>query len=185
LNWRSHTVGFVSSLLLAGCAGHGGGGDIQGFEGPDWQNPIEGKRVASVKAAENAVAFQVYEPKNLGTPSQIFVSDPEVPLSDRQVDFLYETAQYGLVSVGEGPADPPASEWEKFIKSVVARNDDPTTHGSAEIVPLDYGSDALITTTEDKSRSDICWLDSAGTIEFCILGPTLSRDEVVTIANSI
>jgi hypothetical protein len=61
----------------------------------------------------------------------------------------------------------------------------PNAHGSAEIVALDNGANALITSTEDKSRSDICWLDEAGTVEFCVLGPTLARDDVVTIANSI
>jgi len=167
------------AIALAACTEQ----TLEGGVEPNWENPIEGEVADSVQAADSAVPFKVYEPKNLGTPSKILVSKEEVPEKDRQVDFLFDTQQYGLVSVGEGPALPPASEWEEFIKSAVA--DSETSHGSAEIVTLDNGARALVTTTEDKERSDICWLDSSGTIEFCVLGPRLTRDDAVKIANSI
>jgi hypothetical protein len=171
----------LSALGTAAC-GASSGGDVVETE---WNNPIDGRVAASVRNAIDAVPFRVHVPRGLGSPAKILVSPAEIPAGERQVAFLYETDRYGLVSVGEGPAVPPASEWEDFIKSAVADNDESTTHGSAEIVTLDGGASALVTTNEEGTHSDICWLDSSGTTEFCVLGPDLQRDDVVEIANTI
>jgi hypothetical protein len=168
----------ATALVSAACASSTG--DV--IE-PDWNNPIEGEVVASVQAAEASVPFEFHVPKGLAHPSKILVSSSDVPKDERQVAFFFETDRYGLVSVGEGPAVPPASEWEEFIQSAVDSNG--TSHGSAEIVTLENGTRALVTTSEDEAHSDICWVDRSGTIEFCVLGPRLTRDDVVEIANSV
>ena len=169
----------VITSILAAC-GRSSGGDL--IE-PDWNNPIEGEVVTSVQAAEASVPFEVHVPLGLGQPSKILVSSSEVPKDERQVAFLFQTDRYGLVSIAEGPAVPPASEWEEFIQGAVDSNG--TSHGSAEIVTLHSGARALVTTSEDGAHSDICWLDASGTIEFCVKGPETSRNDVVEIANSV
>lgn len=55
----------------------------------------------------------------------------------------------------------------------MAMNDDPMTHGTAALIPIRNRNDALTTTSEGGSLSDLRWLQD-GTFEVLVRGPTLT-----------
>jgi hypothetical protein len=101
----------------------------------------------------------------------------------RGLALVYQDEALGRVVVVEGISELPPAEFTSYWRHAISLNGSPDVHGTASEVTIRNGEEAFITTAEDGSRSDIRWLD--GTIEILIEGPTLTRDQVVALANSI
>lgn len=195
----------IGSLLLAGCgqaaasddaAGSGGTGTSQATSPSstdaspesnppplDWQNPLGGTKAGSVSDAQSDVPFTVFRPEGLGAENAIRVSvapdDPKVGA----VVFTYSGPPYGLMYVEEATPQLTAAQWDESNRALVASIGDPGVHGSAKIVTIRNGIQALITTSADGTQSDIRWLEKG--YEMTVRGQTLSAADCVAIAEGI
>ena len=100
------------------------------------------------------------------------------------MEFVYDTDCYGRVVIEEHLPDMPAEGWKADADRLVAMNDDPMTHGTATLLAVRDGNDALTTTSEDGSVSDLRWLQD-GKFEVLVRGPTLSLEQCVAIADGL
>jgi len=146
----------------------------------NWDNPIFGVPVASVDAAQAQVPFTVYVPKGLGSPTGVFATPTDVPPEGRAVAFVYDTPEFGKVDVVEHVPDVPPDQYDAEHENLVATNGDPQLHGRFDLVTIRAGQKALVTTSEDGTRSAIFWLE--GDTEIVVEGPALSFEQVVAIA---
>jgi hypothetical protein len=176
------------SVALAACAtpttpGSTGGtpsGERTGpEEGPiDWDNPIRGEPV-ELDQASDVVGFTVIAPPSeLGHPAGIFAV-PEADGYPGAIDFVYDL-DIGRVVIGEFVWDFPEERWEGWVSSVVVSGPG-TVIGSARSEQLGSDRFALITTSEDGSRSDIRWLEP-GDVQIVIQGPELSAEDAESLA---
>jgi hypothetical protein len=150
----------------------------------NWDNPTGDPAVSSAEAAANQMPIPIIIPRDLGPPSQIFASGDDRAAENRVVTFMFDNNIYGRVAVIESSAQLGKSEWDTFMESAVAANDDPGTSGTAKIVQIRHGSNGLATTTEDGSWSQLDWYED-GDLEINVLGPTLSADQAVEIADGL
>jgi hypothetical protein len=146
-----------------------------------YDNMIAGDKVDSQADAQLTVSIVVLEPTSLGDPVGIFVSDKAVPSGERVVEFDFDTNLYGRVVVEEAPPEVPPGEWKAYLDLLVGENDNPQMHGQASVVEVRGGKLALITTTEDGSRSDIRWLENDA-LEIYVRGYTLKEADVMALA---
>jgi hypothetical protein len=194
------------AAMIAGCAnsaprsassGEGGTGHVvsapqgesvdpeAGFDEvvPDWDNPIDGVDVASPALAATKVSFELRVPDGLTDPTSIFVSSEEVPKDASVVAFVYDAEPIGRVIVIERIPESPPDEYQKFHEYLVSLNGDPLLHGRFDLVPVRSGALALVTTSEDGSRSVAFWLEDG--VEYIVEGPTLSFDQAIQVAELI
>jgi hypothetical protein len=150
---------------------------------PNWDNPVEGPPVESAADATNDVTFDVREPTGLGQAIGIFVSPEEVPKEAAAVAFVYDTSDFGRVDVVEHLPESSPEEYQKFHEYLVSINGDPLVHGRFDLVTIRSGVEALVTTSEDGSRSVVFWLEDG--IEFIVEGPTLTFDQAVKVAELV
>jgi hypothetical protein len=150
----------------------------------NWDNPTGDPAVSSAAAAEQQMPIPIIVPSDLGSPSQIFASGDDRAAENRVVTFMFDSDKYGRVAVIESSAQLGKSEWDTFMQSAVAANDDPGTSGTAKIVQIRDGINGLATTTEDGSWSQLDWYED-GDLEINVLGPTLSADQAVEIADGL
>jgi hypothetical protein len=125
-------------------------------------------------------------PKDLGAPARILVTDPSLAPAQpefRVLALLYDLPTFGRVVVIEEIPQIPVVEFNSWWEHQATLNRSPGVHGTTTAVTVRGAVEAFITTAEDGSRSDIRWLE--GDIEIVIEGPTLDRDQVVALANSI
>jgi hypothetical protein len=149
----------------------------------DWDNPIDGELVSTFVAADAAVPFVLYVPKNLPAPESLLVTDASVPPASAVVALVYDVDGFGRVVIKEHFPDVPASEYAAINRGMLELNGQAHVHGTFEIVTIRESREALITTSEDGSTSSIFWLE--GPIELIIRGPELDRSEVLKLAESI
>ena len=101
----------------------------------------------------------------------------DIPLG---VMMLYDST-FGRVAISEsmyeGPPD--FEEWTKFIAEGKSDPCGPTS----EAITIRDGVPALLGNSIERTRWNIRWVE--GKVEFNILGPKLTRDQVLTIANSV
>lgn len=79
--------------------------------------------------------------------------------------------------------DVPISEYHAANRSLLEYNGQPNVSGSAEIVTIRTGLEALVTTSEDKSKPTIFWLENG--IEYIIEGPDLESMDVLELAETV
>jgi hypothetical protein len=149
----------------------------------DWDNPIKGQELSSFEEAKSLLAFDPYEPRNLGQAVGIFVS-VSVDVRSRVLGLVYDSPGYGRVVVIEELLHLPISDYqagmEEIVDTSLAR---PELAGRSELVSVRGGLTALMTATEDGSVADIRWTD--GTIVLLVRGPSLNRDTAVQVAEQI
>lgn len=170
-------------ILLTACASRGARSVSIDSPPTDWENPIDGVVVSSVAEAVKLVPFTVYPPRKLGNPTKILVSAPGVQPEMRVVAFLFDTPDYGRVVVTEHIPDVPPEQYDEANQSLVALNGEPNVHGSAEIVSIRGGKNALVTTSEDGSESTIFWLE--GGVEFVVKGPSIDRENILQVVDDV
>jgi class 3 adenylate cyclase len=150
---------------------------------PDWDNPIGGSPVANAADAAPAVSFELQTPTGLGETSAVYVSSEEISKDAAGVAFVYDTVEFGRVIVIEHPPESSPSEYQEFHEYLVSINGDPLVHGRFDLVKIRDGVEALVTTSEDGRRSVAFWLENG--VEFIIEGPTLTFDQVISIAELV
>jgi hypothetical protein len=149
----------------------------------DWDNPISGNEVPSLDVAERAVPFEVRAPKGLGQPTKHLMSPSSFHAGLRVVASLFDSPEYGRVIVIQHLPDLPVEEYHAANRSLVEMNGQPNVSGSAEILSIRGGLEALVTTSEDKTKSTVFWLENG--VEYVVEGPHLDRSEVLRIAEGI
>lgn len=149
----------------------------------NWNNPIDGEPVPSLPAAQALVPFGIYEPKNVPSPTTLLVGPIGARQPDLVVAFLYDIEPYGRVVVKEHVPDVPVDEYVSSNREMLNLNGQSNVHGSFEVATIRGDREALITTSEDRTTSSIFWLE--GAIEIVIRGPSLDRDAVIKLAESI
>jgi hypothetical protein len=80
------------------------------------------------------------------------------------------------------PGVPPA-DYDESNRALVAYNDQPGTLGRFELVTIRGGKQALVTTSEDGSRSSVFWLE--GDIEIVVRGSEMNRGQAIHVANTV
>lgn len=151
----------------------------------DWDHPLgdQSVPVANVNEAQELItSFTIYEPQGLGTP-EIYVGTGRPPEA-MVVIFRYESTPYGLLWIAETLPDiPDDSARLKAYEDIVDTND--LHYAQAEVVSVRQGITALITTSDNYAvRPTIIEWVQVG-VQIAALGPTLSRDQAVDMANAI
>lgn len=186
------------SLVSASCGGLGRSSEgatrteTSASYDPNLQdNPLDmaepfrgaGTVVPSVEAAQDLLPFQVHDPQGLG-PATIYVSPQDRPAALMAVYFVYQTSPYGEVWIAESFPDIPDDE-ERLAsyEATVASNGDPQVHSIAQVVTVRNGIPALTGTSDHDDIATIEWVEEG--VQFYVKGPTLTQDQVLSIANSI
>jgi hypothetical protein len=174
----------MAVILMAGCEDRRvSSGDLMRV---DYQAPISAAvRVGSVQKANQLLSFKALRPRGLGAAEAVLVTDPKkVSRQSRAIAFLFNTRRYGRVDVAEEPAGLPRAEYDSENRALLAENGSPQTHGSVSIVTVRGNKQALITTGEGVTTSDIFWMEQRG-VEISIIGPSLDTSDCVEIANAL
>ncbi|CAN5309551.1 hypothetical protein BH20ACT24_BH20ACT24_08510 [soil metagenome] len=151
----------------------------------DWHNPIGGVEVGTLHQAQADLPFDIYEPKGLGAPTEILISPvDEITPESRVLALVYETKEYGLVVVEEHVPDVPVEQYQEGLQRLVEQSKLPNAQGSASLVKIRVGIEALMTVSEDESSAQIWWLQD-GTFEMIIRGPNLDAPSCIAVANLI
>jgi hypothetical protein len=128
-------------------------------------------------------SFHVYAPET-SDPTEVFAApEPDGRAGNSAVFFVLHNSKEGTIWIGESAPDIP-SEADRlaFYNEAVAENGHPDIHGTAEIVTIRGGIRALLGTTQDG----ICTLQWVRKdTEIHLLGPTLTRDQVLEIADEL
>jgi hypothetical protein len=151
-----------------------------------YQAPIlDATRIANFRAANKLLSFEALRPQDLGRFRALFINDPSrVPVENRAIAAVFDSPRYGRVNVVQEPMGLPRAEYDAENRALLAENGSPLTHGSVSIVTVRNDKQALITTAESGSISDIFWMEHAG-VEISITGPLLNATDCVYIANRI
>ncbi len=148
----------------------------------DWNHPLgNAPSEPSIAAAQASLPFTIQLPQDLGDPISVFANAPPNLPDGAAVALVYDTKAYGRVVVLEQLPDvpDPASRLKSY-QTAVSYNGQPDVHGTATLVTIHGDVPALITTSEDKSMSDISWVENE--VETFVRGPSLTADEATTIA---
>ena len=155
------------------------------LEQVDWSGPFHGQGVP-VSPSELAAAgtsFPLYTPGDFGGTTRIIVTPGEPTHGYDAVFFVTQHPFYGAVWIGESAPDI-ASEAERLAgyEDTASQDGNPEIHTQAKLVMIGGSVPALLGISQDG----ICTLQwvERGT-QFFILGPTLSRTQVLDIADSI
>lgn len=150
----------------------------------DWTRPFLGQGVPIAEAAMTTTPtrFPLKVPNTPG-PTQVFRS-PFVD-SDGKTDaifFVIQHPDFGIVWIGESAPDvADAADRVASYKEAVAENGQPGRQATAEIVTLPSGDPGLLSTSLDQGS--LYWVE--GETQFAILGPTLTRSQILDVAESI
>ena len=99
------------------------------------------------------------------------------------MEFDFAKSPYGQVVVEEITPEVSSKEWPDYVSLLVGQNGSEEMHGSASSLSVRGGSQALLTTSEDGSRTDIRWLEGPD-LEIWITGPALDVDDCSKIAEA-
>ncbi len=150
----------------------------------NWDNPIGGKSVASSAEAATMLAFEPLVPKNLGNPRRILVNSAVEDVSARAVAFVYDSPRTGTVIVTEEQIALPPSDYDRDVAGrVAAFARDPTAQGSAELMSIRGGKQAVMARNPDGSLLWVVWRE--GTREVMLRGSNLSPADAVNIAEGL
>ena len=147
----------------------------------DWDQPITfGVPLLGLKGAQSSLPFSPRMPGGLGTPEKMFITANTVPENGRAIAFEFQTQAYGRVLVVERLPDVPAETYDEANRELIASN---TGSSELEIVSIRGGTEALVITSAEGRSAGIYWLEVP--IEFWVTGESLTRDQVLEIANSV
>jgi hypothetical protein len=152
-----------------------------GFGIQDWNNPIQGDSVSDMAQASPQLNFQPRMPNGLGNPARIVLTPPADQISSgapRGLELIFDQQPYGRVVVLETVWKVPG-DFGQWLQYVVATGRNPCGPPS-EATTVRGGLPTLLS-SPDGSRWALLWLE--GKVRFDVGGPTLSRDQVLAIAN--
>ena len=137
---------------------------------PNWQQPADASnRVATVAAARRSSHLPIVTPGGLGSPAAIFAqARPRLAL------FVFHGAPSGDVVVTESRPELSAADWREELKAMPAQNGKPYVTGTASVVRVGTGAQALQTVSPCVTGSTTDWRTAGGSMEIVIHGRTLS-----------
>jgi hypothetical protein len=140
------------------------------ISGPNWQQPADAStQVATVAAARRSSHLPIVSPGGLGRPAAIFAqARPRLAL------FVFHGAPGGDVVVTESRPELSAPEWQQELKAMPAENGKPYITGTASVVRVGPGAQALQTVSPCITGSTTDWHTADGSMEIVIRGQTLS-----------
>lgn len=158
----------------------------------DWDTPFgsQGKLLASIDEAKALItAFSVVTPGGLGTPKGTYVPSEKRPPDGMAVIIVYDSDKYGRVWVAESLPDIESDvDREAYYEGRVSENGAPEIIATAEIVTVRVGETGFLQYSSDPTvnptsiyPTNIQWLENG--VQFQVLGPTLTTDQAVEIAN--
>jgi hypothetical protein len=134
---------------------------------PNWQQPADAStQVASVSAARRASHLPIVAPVGLGKPAAIFAQS-------RVVRFVFHGGHSGDIVVSEARPDLPTADWQQELKTMPAQNGKPYVTGTASVVRVGAGAQALQTVSPCVTGSTTDWHTGDGRMEIVIDGRTL------------
>jgi hypothetical protein len=180
----------LPALLLSGCAqrslGAGSGQPEPSLPPPqenlqpDWDHPLAGAgvQIPDINSVLGELSFTPIEPKALGTPLSIFMTDPTMgPQDGRVVSFVYQSDLYGRFQVTEGVSQTTQAELEALAKCDPAAG----CQGAWSLVTVQQATTALL--IAGPTATSIVWLD--GDTRFDVVGPTetFSSESAMAVAD--
>ena len=151
----------------------------------DWDKPFAGDvELLDIAAAQDQMPFPILVPR-LGQLRHVTVTtkyDRDTRY-DRAVALVYDTAEYGRIVVREYLSETSQEKFDQDADTSVARNDDPTTFGRADIATIRGGKRALVGRSPDCERSTVVWLENG--ISMHVKGPSLSFNDAIEVANAL
>src|SRR5438093_11887551 len=147
----------------------------------------EGIQVSSIDEAQDRNStFSIVEPKNLAQPLVFVGPFPRPDKNDTSVFLVYDDQSYGRVWVHEQLPDieDPAERMKSYQASVTESRG-PDYHAIADLLTIRSDIPALIWTSDDREviPTIIHWVEDG--VQFTVLGPTLTRDQAIEIANGL
>jgi hypothetical protein len=133
--------------------------------------------VASIEEARTRLQFAPREPQGLGQPIRLQTTDVSIA-------FVYDTTEFGRVIVFMALSGISEADWLRGNREHVLTNGAPGTRGIVEEVTIRGGIPAFIGTGADGTpRWTISWRE--GPVEIRVNGPTLSREQVLALAERV
>jgi hypothetical protein len=154
-----------------------------------WDDPMGGVRVTTaLDPVQSKLPFDIHVPSHLGSPRGIYLAktEPYDPPEFKQIEFVYDSPRFGRVVVLEHhPGLPSAEEYTRYMEWMASSNGTPEMNGTAQIVRLPNGQNALFEQGPDGKTASINWYVSSprGDHEIMILAPDLTLPEAVEIAS--
>jgi hypothetical protein len=163
--------------------GSGAMGDNVDFSAPPFHG--NGIRVENADAAAAAVNFKLYVPDPSTLPSElgqasiyVFPGGPPVP----GAFFVYDSSTYGPVWLGESLPDIPDADQRMDWYKTAASPDNLGVGAEGEVLTIRDGVKALLRRGAD-GYSEMEWVEND--TQFVLLGPSMSRQQIVEVANSV
>jgi len=149
---------------------------------PNWDSLSPGDSASSIDQAATQLSFRPRTPEGWGNPSKILVvpSASEAAGTQRTIEVRFDHQSYGRVWVVEGPWEG-ASDYGLYAQEVAEQSAKVPCGPTAEATAIRKSIPAILYHSIDKSQWNLHWVE--GTIEFRIIGPHLTRDQVLAIAN--
>jgi hypothetical protein len=163
--------------------GSGVGGEDVDFNAPPFRG--NGVRVDSSDAAAAVVDFTLYVPDPATLPSDlgqaaIYVFPGGAPVPG--AFFVYDSATYGPVWLGESLPDIPDADQRMAWYKTAASPENLGAGAEGEVLTIRDGVKALLRRGAD-GYSEMEWVQNH--TQFVLLGPSMSRQQIVGIANSV
>ena len=158
----------------------------------NWDNPAAGDQVASMALAKPLLAFEPRMPNGLGDPVKLLVTPPVTMATKAQrgLTMIFDQDPYGkfLFTQGlwQGPPD-----FARFVQDTASGNlgsgvvvgGDKLPCGPTSAATTIRGSlPALLLNKPDGSDNSILWVEN--NIRYDVIGPDVTRDQVLQIANN-
>src|SRR5262249_50073293 len=105
-------LGIAGVILGSGCRPRAGEESVGGEPAINWDNPIDGHPVDPPLAASQ-LSFQPIRPPGLGEATTVLISQSDIPVDGRAIAFLFDTNEYGRVSVVERLPDVAAEQYDE------------------------------------------------------------------------
>jgi len=197
MRFPSGRLGAVVFLAAVACANSTSGLDFNATTNrpsadsqKNWDRPLANShQVSSSDQAASELAFSPRDPRNLGASRAIFVTGNGTATASasekatRVLAYVFDSPTYGRVVVTEEPLRGSPEDFLAAMQDLVTGNGKSGRSGSGQIAVIRGAKQALITTSEDGTRSDIRWIED--NIVFLVEGPMLSQRAVVDIANGV
>jgi len=145
----------------------------------DWDRPVtNGMQVQSTEAAQSQLGFSLQEPRGLGNPRAIFVSQgPESERGYRAAGYVFDSAVYGRVVVSMKIDQVSRAARHSYYQSAVSAN------SSDEIVTIRGNVEALLFKSDSGGNCSLTW--DMGGVEIWIGGPQLQNNDCLAIAEKL
>lgn len=182
------------SLLLQGCANEvvkgsagqtsdpasAGAADAIDFS----SSPFSGSGI-EVEDADSVAAmmpFHIYVPAGPSDP-KVFISPEGTPKDFMALFFVFESKEYGPMWWGESLPDIPDEAQRLAYYDEVSSPGYETNSGvRSEVLRIRSGSPALLGVGPDGSYATLEWVEDG--VQFVVLGPQLTRDQILTIVDA-